>query len=85
MTKKLTQFVKSLGGGGGAAEYMPPDTASSYIFDATSYSLHDCACQYGQQTHSWCVPPGISTATFHIWGAGGPGAPLGQCGVGVPS
>ena len=85
MTKNLTQFVKSLGGGGSASEFMPPDTADSYIFDATSYSLNECSCQYGQQVHSWCVPPGISQASFHIWGAGGPGAPLGQCGVGVPS
>lgn len=85
MAKNLTTFVKSLGAAGGAAEFMPADTASSYIYDAHSFSLNNCACDYGNQTHSWCVPPGISTATFHIWGAGGPGAAIGNCGVSVPS
>jgi len=85
MAKNLTTFVKSLGGGGGAADFMPADTRNSHIYDAVSYSSNGCACEYGMQTHSWCVPPGISTATFHIWGAGGPGAPMGGCGVAVPS
>ena len=85
MAKNLTTFVKSLSTGGGAAEFMPADTRNSHIYDAHSFSLNACACDYGNQTHSWCVPPGISTATFHIWGAGGPGAAIGNCGVSVPS
>tara|TARA_Y100001958_G_C21243345_1_gene572083 strand:+ start:3047 stop:3991 length:945 start_codon:yes stop_codon:yes gene_type:complete len=85
MAKNLTTFVKSLGGGSGASEFMPADTRDAYIYDATSWSYHDCACNYGLQTHSWCVPPGISQATFHIWGAGGPGAAVAPCGVTVPS
>ncbi len=85
MAKNLTTFVKSLSGGSGAGAYMPADVADQFIFDATSFSLSECACSDGRQTHSWCVPPGISQATFHVWGAGGPGAAIDGCGSAVPS
>ena len=85
MSKNLTTFVKSLGSGGGAQEFMPADVAEQHIYDATSFSLNECACNYGNQIHSWCVPPGISQATFHVWGAGGPASATTGCGSTVPS
>ena len=85
MAKNLTTFVKSISVGGSASEFMPADTRDFHIYDATSFALNNCACDYGNQTHNWCVPPGISTATFHIWGAGGPGAAIHACGTAVPS
>jgi hypothetical protein len=33
--------------------------------------------------YKWTVPSGISTATFHLWGGGGSGAPSYQCQQGV--
>ena len=80
MAKNLTRFVKSIGGGGN-----PLPFKDQHIFDWVPTAIGECACNYGANWVSWCVPPGISTATFHIWGAGGyPGGGNG-CGVGIPS
>lgn len=79
MTKNLTQFVKSIGGGGNPLIY-----ANQHVFEWAPTTFSECACNHGANWVSWCVPPQISTATFHIWGAGGYSSGGDGCGVGIP-
>jgi len=64
MVKKLTQYVKSLGGG----DKLKYD---DHIFDIVGGAVCASACQNFAHITMWCVPAGISTAKFQIWGAGG--------------
>lgn len=78
MAKNLTTLVKSITASGGF-HY------DEHIWDFIPGASAECACNYGGSRSTFCVPPGISTATFHIWGAGGyvEGHPAG-CGFSVP-
>ena len=64
MAKNLTTLVKSISEGGGF-QY------NQHIWDFIPGTQAACACGYGGNRSTFCVPPGMSTATFHIWGAGG--------------
>lgn len=77
MARQLTQFVKSIGGGGGY-KY------DQHILEFKPNHQGDCACTYQRNQTTWCVPPGISTATFHIWGSGGWGGHITGCGIQMP-
>lgn len=80
MAKNLSRYVKSFSSGGN-----PLPFKDQHIFDWVPSAMAECACNHGANWTSWCVPPGISTATFHIWGAGGYVSGGTGCGVGVPS
>jgi len=64
MAKKLTSLVRSAGLQFGAGEQNLLE-----FYGVSQGTVNACAA-FSQYTN-WCVPPGITKATFHIWGAGG--------------
>lgn len=84
MAKNLTNYVKSIGSvvGGGSQNLVEILAPYTCMGSASS-------CGYAREFTIWCVPPGMSSATFHLWGGGGTvgGMAAGAipCGVSPPS
>lgn len=81
MAKNLTRFVKSIGSssGGGGADRV-------WDYGNERIDVQACGGSPEQTQVTWCVPPGISTAKFEIWGAGGSGGGTSSCcGISPPS
>lgn len=79
MAKNLTSIVKSITTPG----VLP--YKDQHIMDIVPGAMGDCACNHASDRTIFCVPEGISKATFHIWGAGGYPQGLCNCGFAVPS
>jgi hypothetical protein len=79
MAKNLTSIVKSISSPG----VLP--YKDQHIWDFVPSAIGQCACNHFADRPAFCVPEGITKATFHIWGAGGHGQGLCNCGFSVPS
>lgn len=77
MARKLTQYIKSLGGGGGL-KY------DDHIMDIVGFNAGANSCNNFKHIMMWCVPVGISTAKFQIWGSGGMTEGTTSCGFTAP-
>jgi len=77
MAKNLKLYVKSIGGGGGL-KY------EDHILDFVGYNANASACTCFKHIAMWCVPVGITTAKFQIWGSGGQSEGLTGCGFSAP-
>ena len=80
MAKNLTTFVSGIGSSSGASSDRVWDFGNERV-DARA-----CGGSPEQNQIAWCVPPGVSTARFELWGAGGlSGGASSCCGIAAPS
>tara|TARA_B100001287_G_scaffold187632_1_gene158401 strand:+ start:4336 stop:5223 length:888 start_codon:yes stop_codon:yes gene_type:complete len=80
MAKNLTSFVKSIGSSSGASTDRVWDFSNERV-NSRAFTAESIEGQV-----AWCVPPGISSAKFELWGAGGAGGGTSSCcGISPPS
>ena len=81
MAKNLTAFAKGIGIAGGVDR-----SAGVWEYNNERCNVQACGSSSDDTQLVWCVPLGVSSAKFEIWGAGGSvGGTASCCGIAAPS
>jgi|TARA_B100001094_G_scaffold223563_1_gene217727 hypothetical protein len=81
MAKNLTSFVTGIGLAGGVDR-----SAGVWEYFNERCNQYACGSSSDDTQIAWCVPVGVTSARFELWGAGGqPGGSAACCGISAPS